>query len=63
MALTEAIVTLTNPEKGVIQFHVQKGHAPSWFEGDNEVLVTFLKDHYGVTKNRPKTWGKKGSSS
>lgn len=40
--------------------HMAEGAAPVWIEGDDETLVTLLKNHFGVTKkSRPKNWGKK----
>ena len=41
------------------KYHMQEGAVPVWIESDNEQLEILLKNHYGITKKRPKTWGKK----
>ena len=41
-----------------LSHHFASGGSPKWIEGDNIDLVTMLKSYYGVSKARPKTWGK-----
>ena len=49
-----------NSTIGIMKRHHMKPDAvPAWVESDNEALEQMLKSHYGIKKNRPKTWGKK----
>lgn len=42
-----------------LKLHMVEGGKPKWVEGDNIDLVTMLRTYYGVSKARPKNWGKK----
>lgn len=55
VGLAEAFTTVIE----VVRHHMVEGGQPKWVEGDSLDLITMLKSYYGVSKARPKTWGKK----
>lgn len=59
MSINEAFITLTHPTKGALSKHIESGGKPVWIESDSPLMLALLQDHYGVTKSKPKSWGKK----